>query len=313
MKFAQTVGETQIAPSCQWPDKPVSVDILILTHRHDKSIEDSRYTIAILVKLWRQMGFTVGITRGCSRFPVIDAAVAINHVALTVTPSQYLKYLRRFPTVINGELADISKSKFSRDLLSREDDYNRAVMVKTDRNYGGRVEYRLRNRQWRSGPSRYIRFLLRRVNALGRDRSAPDPYAYPIYDHPSLVPAEVWANPHLVVQKFQPEFEGTSLYRLRSWYVLGNRGFHVTTVGKEPIVKGRNIIDRWVTNIVTPPEMEALRKEMQVDYGRFDYVMIDDKPVVYDINRTPTSSPAAVAQYASQWRDLAEGIRTFHG
>ncbi|HET7211734.1 MAG TPA: hypothetical protein VFI85_08330 [Methyloceanibacter sp.] len=49
----------------------------------------------------------------------------------------------------------------------------------------------------------------------------------------------------------------------------------MVTVSKEPIVKGRNIIDRWVVDLATPPEMIALREAMRVDFGRFDYVLAD--------------------------------------
>ncbi|MCJ7788327.1 MAG: hypothetical protein MUP20_06450, partial [Methyloceanibacter sp.] len=80
---------------------------------------------------------------------------------------------------------------------------------------------------------------------------------------------------------------------------------------KEPIVKGRNIIDRWVVDLATPPEMIALREAMRVDFGRFDYVLIDGKPVVFDVNRTPASTAGAVAKYAPQWAQLAEGIHKF--
>ena len=38
---------------------------------------------------------------------------------------------------------------------------------------------------------------------------------------------------------------------------------------KEPIVRGGcNVVDRWVTNDGTPPELEAMRNEMRMDYGR---------------------------------------------
>ena len=296
----------------------MSVDILIVAHSHDEPLQDSKYTIAILVGLWRQMGFTVDVEPGSSRFPATKAAVAINHVNLTITPARYLNYLRRFPTVINGGLTDISKSKYCRHLLSSEHDHDGPVIVKTNLNFGGIIEDKLRRRQENSGLAPELRSL---PQWLEGGTSSPDPAAidphtyptYPIYDHPSLVPVEVWRNPYFVVQPFQPELERGGLHRLRSWYVFGDRGFHVTTVAKEPIVKGCNIIDRWVTNIITPPEMEALRREMHVDYGRFDYVMVGGKPVVYDINRTPTSSPGAVVQYASQWCHLAEGIATFLG
>ena len=298
----------------------MSLDILILAHRHDRLIEASkdreqgftkkhasaqRYTISILAEIWHQRGLNVGIKRGPSRFSTAQAVAAINHVNLTVTPVPYLNYLRRFSSVVNGGFIDTSKSKYCRDLLSYGDNYDGPVIVKTDLNFGGKPERKLQRRAW---PFRYLRLLGWSKAAASPDL---DPYAYPIYDHASHVPIEVWRNPRLVIQKFQPERDNAGLYRLRSWYVCGDRGFHVATVAKEPIVKGLNTICRQVVDIVTPPEMETLRHEMCVDYGRFDYVLISGKPVVYDINRTPAITAASEAQYASQWRDLAEGIATF--
>jgi hypothetical protein len=137
------------------------------------------------------------------------------------------------------------------------------------------------------------------------------PADYPIYAHPSLVPVGAWSNPHLVVQKFQPERDGEGLYRLRCWHIFGDRGFHVVASAKVPVVKAADICKRSVTTDATPPELEAVREAMRVDFGRIDYGMVDGKPVIYDINRTPTSSPQAIAQYAAQWSDLAQGIETF--
>ena len=300
-----------------WPD------ILILAHRHDRLFDapldsergftggdasEQRYTIYALANLWRQLGLNVRVKRGASPFSTARAGVAINHVSLTLTPAPYLNYLRRFPIVLNRDFTDTSKSKYCRGLLSPEDSYDGPVIVKTDLNFGGKIEHKLQKQKQRSFPLRYLR-LLRRPMAGASTHM--DPLAYPILDHPSRVPNETWGNPYLIVQKFQPERDDAGLYRLRSWYVFGDRGFHVLALGKEPIVKGGNMVRREVIDINTLPEMEVLRKQMRVDYGRFDYALVDGKAVVYDINRTPTITAASETQYASQLRDLAQGIVTF--
>ena len=104
-------------------------DILIVTHRDHGSLDDSGYTIAVLVRLWRQLGLKVSFTNGPYLFGDIDAAAVINHVDLTVTPAPYLACLNCFPTVINGRLVDISKSKYCRDLLPSKDDYDGPVIL----------------------------------------------------------------------------------------------------------------------------------------------------------------------------------------
>jgi hypothetical protein len=292
------------------------VDVLILSHRDDPSFDVATSTIKLLFTYWREMGLTVAVERGASYFARPHAALAVNHVTHTVTPPAYRRYLSRFPAVINGRLTDISKTKYSRDLLTQTDGYAGPVIIKTDLNSGGYSEHYLPSRNRLAG---YLRPVLNRLGV--REYPDPDaplggtvylsPHAYPVYEHASLVPAGAWSNPNLVVQKFQPEMEGPGLYRLRCWYVLGDRGFHVVTVARNPVVRGTDIVKRWVTLEATPPELEAVRRAMHVDYGRIDYVMAEGKPVVYDINRTPTSSPAAAGEYASEWRDLAQGILDF--
>lgn len=292
---------------------PRPLDILILTHRDDEALDKSSLSIKILARHWREMGLTVDVEQGLARVAGARAAVAVNHVTHTVTPPAYLEYLRRFPAVINGGLTDISKSKYSPDLLGSPEAYDGPVILKTNLNCGG---YSEKEAPGRRGVWRYLRPVLRRFRQRGRRTvwskiTYLEPDKYPVYERPCLVPAEAWTNPNLVVQKFRPEKDSSGLYRLRCWYVLGDRGFHVITLSERPVVRGKDIIRRWVTDEATPPELTAMRRAMRMDYGRIDYVMQDGKPVIYDINRTPTSSPGAVTAYAPQWRDLAQGVLGF--
>ena len=292
----------------------MSPSILILNHRHDSPVDGSKYTINSLLTVWRQMGLSVLFQSGLPPLRGMDADIAVNHVCSTATPARYLRYLSRYPTVLNGGLVDTSKQLYNSDLLSAGDAYDGPVIVKTTLNSGGANEHKQAARL-----SRYFGALLRAPRRVFAPASHWGTTArvksrdYPVYDRPSLVPPEVWTNPNLLVQKFQPELEGDGLYRLRSWYLLGDQGFHVVTVAKQPIVKGVNIVDRWVANDGTPTELTEVRKKMRVDYGRFDYVMVGGKGVVYEINRTPKNSPEAAVKYAAQWRGLAEGISAFLG
>ncbi len=295
----------------------MSLDIVVVAHEHDGESGDSAATINVLVKCWRQRGLTVGYQNGVARATGIEAAVAINHVDLTVTPWRYARFLRRFPKTVNGGLVDISKTGYCRDLLRSADACDGPVIVKTNLNYGGVKEHWLVQRT-RRRRRRYLGFLSRLWGDDVREATPPwhrvrrlQPDAYPIYDHASLVPPGVWRNRNLIVQPFRPERDDEGHYLLRSWYILGDKCFHVVTRANEPIVKGSNIIERRVVDMETPAELAALRSVMRVDYGRFDYAMVAGKPVTYDINRTPTSSPAAVAHYAPQWSELADGIDAF--
>jgi hypothetical protein len=289
-------------------------DVVILLHRHDLDFDRGNWTIGMLAPVWREMGLAVAVEQGAAWFGGARAPLAVNHVSHTVTPPFYRWYLRRFPSVINGRLTDISKSNYC-DLLPPGTAYDGAVIVKTNLNYGGSNEkHSLQRRpivrRLRAVPDR-IRRYVGKPPPFWRGAVYLKPAQYPIYVHPSLVPPEAWSNANLVIQKFQPERDDENLYRLRCWYVFGDRGFHVVLTSNQPVVKGEDIIARSVTTEPTPPELEAVRRAMRVDFGRIDYAIVDGKPVVYDINRTPTSSPQASAAYAAQWRDLALGIESF--
>ena len=290
----------------------MSASILIQIHRHDSQVEGSKYTLNSLIGVWRHMGLSVRVQSLLPPLARADADVAINHVCRTATPAPYLRYLSRFPVVVNGGLTDTSKQLYNSDLVSLGDAYDGPVIVKTKLNSGGANEHK--HAGWLNRYATGLRQLSARASGrsdywatTARVKSSD----YPVFDRPSLVPPAVWSNPYLIVQRYMPELEGDGRFRLRSWYLFGDKDFHVVTRGKHSNVKGVNIIDRWVANDGTPPELVAIRNKMQVDYARFDYVVVGGKAVVFDINRTPKNSPEATAKYAAQWGGLAEGIGAF--
>lgn len=59
-----------------------------------------------------------------------------------------------------------------------------------------------------------------------------------------------------------------------------------------------------------PPELESVRQAHGFDFGKFDYVEVDGRAVVFDMNKTPTtmSNPGS-----PRLLDLAEGIYGFQG
>ena len=78
----------------------------------------------------------------------------------------------------------------------------------------------------------------------------------------------------------------------------------------EPIVKGVNGAD--LEFVPVDSAIEAARKELGFDYGKFDYVLHNGKSVLLDINNTPTFgdayTPAARLEIS---RDLAKGISSW--
>src|SRR3978361_1955265 len=91
-----------------------------------------------LAAIWRQRGVHVSILNRLDPGLVADALIL--HVNLTVVPNEYLRYIERFPVVINARPTDISKRRVSRNLVERRTSYGGPVIVKTDRNFRGIIE-----------------------------------------------------------------------------------------------------------------------------------------------------------------------------
>ena len=124
------------------------------------------------------------------------------------------------------------KRAFSAHIVRPEDGYEGPVIVKTERNYGGRPEARFAARRsvWARAVGHAKRKLpWRLVHELPAE-------AYPIFASPREVPPGVWRNPNLLVQRLLCERHG-DLYALRRWTFLGDCEIHNISFGTTPIVK----------------------------------------------------------------------------
>ena len=73
------------------------------------------------------------------------------------------------------------------------------------------------------------------------------------------------------------------------------------------MVKGASATD--LEFIPVDDALVTIRKEMGFDYGKFDYVIHDEKVVLLDANHTPTFGAAYPTEARSQsTRQLATGI-----
>jgi hypothetical protein len=201
----------------------------------------------------------------------VRADLAIMHTDSTFVDKEYLALADAFPRTINFGAADISKRNVSRSLLAKDTSWPGQVIVKSDLNYGGLVEVR-RNRE-------------------AQRRGLPEPYpgakeklVYDIYDNPQAVPPEVWDDPDLVVEKFMPE-KGPDGYAMRTWLFLGDEGGCVRHVSAQPVIKSHGVIRSERVDV--PEEMYAERERLGVQYGKFDFVLNEGKPVLLDANKTP--------------------------
>lgn len=264
--------------------------IVILEHELQQYVE-LPYMMRTFAEHWRARGHRVLLHYGLGEPPGAD--LAILHVDLTVVPPAYLALLRRYPRAINASVPDVSKRRFSADLLDRYSDWIGPVIVKTDRNFGGQPEQLFRAIAGRAGMPQDI--------AAGAVAES-----YPVYDSLRLVPPAVWDDAGLVVERFLPERIGED-YALRVWTFLGDRERSVRWRAREPIVKAGNMVGR--DDVDVPGEMRAWRQRLGFEFGKFDYVRHGARWVLLDVNRTPSYPRQASAPHPLA--ALSEGIESF--
>jgi hypothetical protein len=272
--------------------------VAVLLHDQADRFDSAGYLLRQIIDLWRARGVGVDVLRGTSTFTPAD--LAIPHLDLTVTPPEYQCFLSRYPRVVNSRLTDISKSAVSANLVTRGDAYDGPVIVKTNCNYGGVPESRLKAPPARRSLPRRIfdrgLSLLRGTKDTNGRASEPSwrtidsmkPGTYPIFETLAGVPADVFANPKLIVEKFLPELDADGRHCLRYCYCFGDRQINFLIRSTDRVVKGVNASSCDETD--APAELNDIRRRLGVDYGKLDYVLRDGRVVLFDVNRTPAAS-----------------------
>ncbi|MEX2207830.1 MAG: hypothetical protein WEF50_16515 [Myxococcota bacterium] len=287
---------------------------LVILARAGDRFHERHYLVQQMIPQWESLGLGVVVTSEDEPFVSGDAALL--HVDLTLTPDGLRRLAERYPRVLNGRVLDIRKRSFSGALVSRTGPDPGRVIVKTDWNCGGRNEFRLAILE--SRPARLLRAfgldqqLLRFREWLEEQR----PWArrrwihtseYRVLDSRGEVPAAVWRNPNLIVERFLAERDGER-YSCRHWVFFGDRERSSRTRSIDPAVKGRTSVEPLHESV--PEALRAIRSKLGFDYGKFDYGIVDGELILYDVNRTPgtASNPASHAAAAAE---LSPGIRAF--
>lgn len=242
--------------------------IVILQHRLQKGFKQP-YLIHAVAEHWLKQNHQVILHYGIDKPPPGD--VAIVNIDLTVIPSAYLALFDRYEKVVNCNTPDISKRAYSQLLITQDSDWDGPVIVKTNANFGGRIERRLQQRAQANGIE--IDF------AVG-----PTMANYPVFEDRSRVPGDVWDQDALIVEKFLPERDAKNYY-MRVWVFLGEAERSYRMRAESQVIKSHDILEREVVEV--PKEIRTWRERLGFDFGKFDYVIVDGKPILIDANRTP--------------------------
>jgi hypothetical protein len=283
-----------------------TVTIAIITH----ALQELRpgTTIARIAREhWVPQGHRIVAHRGLERLPAAD--LAIQHVDLTKVPQAYLELARHYPRVINGTVCDISKRRISAELLRADSAYDGPVMVKTDLNHAGMPERLLR--QEMPGIRGALLRLIERIAPVTWFGHLPND-AYAVYEHKDSVPGWVWRTRGLVVQPLYMERRG-GLFALNQWYFLGGKDCVSTLLSRAPVVKIANVAEFVPLHDEVPDALRRKREELGFDYGKFDYVTVDGRPMLLDANRTPDEGPAfpTIPRIVSVCAAIAGGLSDF--
>jgi hypothetical protein len=271
-----------------------------------------KYLIQLMFPRWEAMGYHVKVVTEDD--PIAPAAAALLHPDQSVVPDKIRWLAEGYSRVLNGRVFDIRKRRFSRQLLDRGDPWPGKVMVKTDWNCGGGLELR-----WNFLKSPLGRFLnrvrmaesicrkiqRREARRSWREKRVLNNLAYPIFDSLASVPAGVWENPNLIVERFLAERDGND-HCCRHWLFFGPCEVGRRTISRDPVVKFDARLEPLHEPV--PEPLRGLRRQWGFDYGKFDYGIVDGEVVLYDLNRTPGAS-ADPGRHANTIDVLAEGIR----
>lgn len=273
------------------------MDIAIITHAQDllfvptagRSLASEYMLGAIARALADDLGHRVRVYQGIPP-RLAPADLAVMHVDLTRVPPEYVAFGATFPQCLNLRVADISKRSMSGALLGAAEPWDGPVITKSNRNFGGLPEQRLH----------------RLAAAHSGSATSPEPRvvsSYSIYGSRTAVPAEVRADPDMVVEKFLPERDGAA-YVTRFWGFCGDAERSYRVWSDDPIVKSTNA--KGMAPCEVPEALRARRLQLGIDYGKIDYVMHEGAPVVIDVNKTPGQPPVVPG---SQWaREYAKAL-----
>jgi len=278
-----------------------SIRLVIIHHESEPYRRGKKYFISAVIPFWRERGVEVLETRGTRNAPGGD--IALLHVDLSVTPPEYLDLAAKYPVCLNKGIGDIRKSNFNPLRIGLNSDYEGRVIVKSALNCAGIPEAAARYT-----PLKRLRRWGEKLVGMRASFRFPSKKDYRIYDSVLEVPPHVWESNLWIVEKFRPELHHGK-YCLREWYFLGKQSMVRAELSTEPVFTSGTHAPELQQPV--PKNLEAIRKQLGFDYGKFDFTVVDGEAIPFDFNKTMgVSNPSnpAVQEMAKQ---LAGGIEPY--
>ncbi|MEO1159949.1 MAG: hypothetical protein AAFW74_05730 [Pseudomonadota bacterium] len=251
----------------------------------------------VLAAIWRETGSSISF--GDRPPPHTD--VVISHTDYSVIGDDFFGKVDTGLPVINCKARNILKTAVSQMLIDRDSTWSGPVIVKTNANAHAGEEYAYH----RLDLPRLLKILAGRVIPWQWTGDLPL-RQYPILDSIDRVPGWVWRDDRFVVERFMPERDG-DLYVLRLWMFFGNKEYCMRVCSELPIVKSRQLVSVDLVDDV-PDQVREIRRKLGLDFGKIDFVMHDGKPLVFDVNKTPTVFLNKSGKPGAHVRGLADGL-----
>ncbi|TPM35662.1 hypothetical protein [Mesorhizobium sp. B2-3-4] len=212
------------------------------------------------------------------------APAALLHVDLTTLPEPYRDIADLYARAVNGRALSIHRHLYSSLRVMQGDAHPGPVIVKTVLNSQGRPElhWQKQRNAWARGAH-----LVRKLIEPGYKQRMCPPYR--VHETIGQVPAQVWRNERLMVEKFAFDSLDLPIVKHRYMFLL-EAEVNMRQTYDDILCAGSKIVSNEVGGAV-PPEVIDVRNQLHLDFGAIDYFIVGGKGVVIDANKTPGSNP----------------------
>ena len=220
------------------------------------------------------------------------ADASLFHIDLTEIPEVFRGLGDQYKRTINGSAYSIHRSLYSTLRLLPGEAHDGPVIVKTVLNSHGRPE--LRYRQHRSIWTRTGHQLRKIIEPRFKQRLAP---SYQVYASPRAVPAAVWRDDQLMVEKFALPTLRLPIVKHR-YLFLGDAELVLKQAFDDILCSGAKLLSCETEERPVPRAVMEVRERLRIDFGSIDYFVVDGTALVVDANKTYTANPAWSRRFA---------------